>query len=99
MVLYQELSSWGDVVIFWLMNQWYFPIIVRCLAIVENDLFVLTVTFPWREKTRMLKQIDLNSDVGESFGAYKIGLDERVIPLISSANIACGFHAGDPLVI
>ncbi|MBW2709166.1 MAG: 5-oxoprolinase subunit PxpA [Deltaproteobacteria bacterium] len=47
----------------------------------------------------MLKQIDLNSDVGESFGAYKIGLDEAVIPLISSANIACGFHAGDPLVM
>jgi UPF0271 protein len=44
-------------------------------------------------------QIDLNSDVGESFGAYKIGLDEAVIPLISSANIACGFHAGDPLVM
>ena len=47
----------------------------------------------------MRKQIDLNSDVGESFGAYKIGLDEAVVPLISSANIACGFHAGDPLVM
>ena len=47
----------------------------------------------------MPQQIDLNSDVGESFGAYKIGLDEAVIPLISSANIACGFHAGDPLVM
>lgn len=41
-------------------------------------------------------RIDLNSDVGESFGIYKLGLDEEVIPLISSANIACGFHAGDP---
>ncbi len=47
----------------------------------------------------MQKKIDLNSDVGESFGAYKIGLDEAVIPLISSANIACGFHAGDPSVM
>jgi UPF0271 protein len=47
----------------------------------------------------MRHQIDLNSDVGESFGAYKIGLDEEVIPLISSANIACGFHAGDPMVM
>ena len=47
----------------------------------------------------MRKQIDLNSDVGESYGTYKIGLDEAVIPLISSANIACGFHAGDPLVM
>lgn len=44
-------------------------------------------------------QIDLNSDVGESFGAYKIGLDEEVIPHITSANIACGFHAGDPSVM
>jgi UPF0271 protein len=44
-------------------------------------------------------QIDLNSDVGESFGAYSVGLDEEVIPLISSANIACGFHAGDPSVM
>lgn len=45
------------------------------------------------------KKIDLNSDVGESFGIYKLGLDEEVIPLISSANIACGFHAGDPTVM
>jgi UPF0271 protein len=44
-------------------------------------------------------KIDLNSDVGESFGIYKLGLDEEVIPLISSANIACGFHAGDPAVM
>ncbi len=47
----------------------------------------------------MHRQIDLNSDVGESFGAYKIGRDEEVIPLISSANIACGFHGGDPLIM
>jgi UPF0271 protein len=44
-------------------------------------------------------QIDLNSDVGESFGAYKLGLDEEVIPHLTSANIACGFHAGDPGVM
>ncbi len=44
-------------------------------------------------------KIDLNSDLGESFGAYKIGMDDAVIPLISSANVACGFHAGDPLVM
>jgi UPF0271 protein len=44
-------------------------------------------------------RIDLNSDVGESFGNYKLGLDEEVIPLITSANIACGFHAGDPGVM
>ena len=46
-----------------------------------------------------MNQIDLNSDVGESFGNYKLGLDEAVIPLITSANIACGFHAGDPSVM
>jgi UPF0271 protein len=46
-----------------------------------------------------VKKIDMNSDVGESFGNYKLGLDEEVIPLISSANIACGFHAGDPAVM
>jgi UPF0271 protein len=44
-------------------------------------------------------RIDLNSDVGESFGNYKLGLDEQVIPLITSANIACGYHAGDPGVM
>ena len=45
------------------------------------------------------KVIDLNADVGESFGNYTIGMDADVIPLISSANIACGFHAGDPAVM
>ena len=44
-------------------------------------------------------KIDLNSDLGESFGAYKIGLDEEVLPLVTSANIACGFHASDPSVM
>ena len=46
-----------------------------------------------------VNKIDLNSDVGESFGNYKLGMDEDLIPLISSANIACGFHAGDPAVM
>lgn len=40
--------------------------------------------------------VDLNSDVGESFGPYKMGNDEELFPFITSANIACGFHAGDP---
>ena len=44
-------------------------------------------------------QVDLNCDLGESFGAYRIGMDEQIIPLISSANIACGFHASDPVVM
>ncbi|MBT4877198.1 MAG: LamB/YcsF family protein, partial [Desulfobacula sp.] len=46
-----------------------------------------------------MKVIDLNCDMGESFGAYKLGMDEEVMKHISSANIACGFHAGDPLVM
>ena len=46
----------------------------------------------------MLK-IDLNCDLGESFGNYKIGLDDQVIKYVTSANIACGFHASDPLVM
>jgi 5-oxoprolinase (ATP-hydrolysing) subunit A len=41
-------------------------------------------------------RIDLNCDMGESFGAYKLGTDEQILPFITSANIACGFHAGDP---
>ena len=44
-------------------------------------------------------KIDLNSDVGESFGIYRLGRDDQLIPFISSANIACGFHAGDPCVM
>ena len=44
-------------------------------------------------------KVDLNCDLGESFGNSKIGCDEKVIPFISSANVACGFHASDPLVM
>jgi UPF0271 protein len=42
------------------------------------------------------RRIDFNCDLGESFGAYTLGLDAQIIPSITSANIACGFHAGDP---
>jgi UPF0271 protein len=44
-------------------------------------------------------QIDINSDIGEGFGPWMLAPDEDLMPLISSANIACGFHAGDPLTI
>lgn len=40
--------------------------------------------------------VDLNCDMGESFGAYKIGTDEEILAFVTSANVACGFHAGDP---
>ncbi len=44
-------------------------------------------------------RIDLNSDLGESFGAYKLGCDEEIIKYVTAANIACGWHAGDPMVM
>ncbi len=47
----------------------------------------------------MRRTIDLNCDLGESFGAYRIGMDAEVMNHISSANIACGWHAGDPVVM
>lgn len=40
--------------------------------------------------------IDLNSDLGESYGAWRMGEDETMLGIVSSANVACGFHAGDP---
>ena len=43
--------------------------------------------------------IDLNSDMGESFGAYKLGGDEEIIKYVTTANVACGWHAGDPMVM
>jgi UPF0271 protein len=46
-----------------------------------------------------LKKIDLNCDMGESYGAWKMGDDAGIMPLITSANIACGFHGGDPATI
>src|SRR5699024_9096549 len=47
----------------------------------------------------MTLSVDVNADLGESFGNYIIGNDEKIIPLISSANVACGFHASDPKVM
>lgn len=46
-----------------------------------------------------MRVVDLNSDLGESFGAYTIGMDAEVLRHISSANVACGWHAGDPGVM
>lgn len=43
--------------------------------------------------------VDLNSDIGESFGAYTMGMDEEVIKYVTSINCACGYHAGDPLIM
>ncbi|MDF2575996.1 MAG: LamB/YcsF family protein, partial [Agromyces sp.] len=47
----------------------------------------------------MRPAIDLNSDLGESFGAWRVGDDEAMFGVVTSANIACGYHAGDPLTM
>lgn len=47
----------------------------------------------------MAARVDLNCDLGESFGNFKIGNDEVVLQYVTSVNVACGFHAGDPLVM
>lgn len=47
----------------------------------------------------MSPTIDLNADVGEGFGQYRLGDDAHLLPLLSSANVACGFHAGDPITM
>lgn len=44
-------------------------------------------------------RIDLNADLGEGFGAWAAGADEELLPIITSANLACGFHAGDPVIM
>ena len=44
-------------------------------------------------------KIAISSDIGESFGAWKLGNDEELMPLISTGRIACGFHAGDPMIM
>ena len=47
----------------------------------------------------MSKTVDLNADMGESFGAWSLGNDSALLDIVTSANIACGFHAGDPDVM
>lgn len=47
----------------------------------------------------MTRSIDLNGDLGESYGAWRMGDDPAMLSVVSSANIACGFHAGDPVTI
>lgn len=47
----------------------------------------------------MAASVDLNADLGESFGAWKLGDDEAMLGLVTSANVACGFHAGDPALL
>ncbi|GLW07948.1 UPF0271 protein [Microtetraspora sp. NBRC 13810] len=46
-----------------------------------------------------MKTIDLNADLGEGFGIWRLGDDDALLDIVTSANLACGFHAGDPLTI
>jgi UPF0271 protein len=48
---------------------------------------------------KMITEVDLNADIGEGFGNYVMANDEPIMALITSANIACGFHAGDPVIM
>ena len=43
--------------------------------------------------------VDLNADLGEGFGAWRLGDDDALLSVVTSANVACGFHAGDPLIL
>ena len=43
--------------------------------------------------------VDLNSDIGEGYGAYKLGMDEEIMKCVTSVNCACAWHAGDPLIM
>ena len=43
--------------------------------------------------------VDLSADIGESFGSWRMGRDEEILDSLTSANVACGFHAGDPRVM
>lgn len=47
----------------------------------------------------MNPKVDINCDLGESFGSFKVGHDAKIMPFITSANVACGFHSGDPVVM
>src|SRR2546425_571800 len=46
-----------------------------------------------------MRKIDINCDMGESLGNFKVGHDEEIMPLITSANVGCGFHGGDPVTM
>lgn len=80
----------------------------KIATVVSEDLPLLAQAAPdtivhfkeYKEvKGRSMYKVDLNSDMGESFGNYTCGMDEEVLKYITSANVACGFHASDPMVM
>ena len=52
-----------------------------------------------RRHPYVMATVDLNADMGESFGSWKAGDDESLLGIVTSANVACGFHAGDAVVM
>lgn len=60
---------------------------------------MITLTLKGLRGKNALSKVDLNCDLGESFGAYRIGNDESILEHVTSVNVACGFHAGDPSVM
>jgi 5-oxoprolinase (ATP-hydrolysing) subunit A len=60
---------------------------------------MITLTLQGLRGKNALSKVDLNCDLGESFGAYRIGNDEAILEHVTSVNVACGFHAGDPSVM
>ncbi len=70
----------------------------------QDDMLALvfkTHIFPkvHTQEVMQVLQIDMNTDTGESFGRWKLGNDEQLLSFVTSANIACGMHAGDPVVM
>lgn len=57
------------------------------------------ITIRGKQVEAMAASVDLNSDLGEGYGAWRMGDDSAMLEIVSSANLACGFHAGDPLTI
>ncbi|KAF5138941.1 5-oxoprolinase subunit A [Metarhizium anisopliae] len=49
--------------------------------------------------SKLAQKYEINADIGEGFGRWKMGPDEQLIPFLDAANIACGFHAGDPSIM
>lgn len=69
------------------------------LAGIKNQFNCRESTHVDQEGATVARNVDINSDLGEGFGTYRLGDDEAILQAVSSANIACGYHAGDPAVM
>lgn len=73
--------------------------VINCLGFWFNVLSWISVIWDVLKSKDMTKTLKLNCDLGESFGSWQMGMDDAVMPHIDMANIACGFHAGDPNIM